>query len=212
MEKEQNEDLVSCTTEQESGLRCYLICKRLADILLSALGLVVLLVPMLVIGLMIRLESQGPAIFCQERLGKGGKPFVMYKFRSMILEAEEDGPQWAKENDERCTKIGAFLRKSRFDELPQLVNILLGHMSIVGPRPERACFYDEFEKYIPNFRDRLQVQPGLTGLAQVNGGYDLLPEEKIVYDMEYIRSRSFRMDMWCIWKTVQVVFTHDGAR
>jgi lipopolysaccharide/colanic/teichoic acid biosynthesis glycosyltransferase len=108
--------------------------------------------------------------------------------------------------------LGAKLRKSRLDELPQLFNILKGDMSIVGPRPERACFYDEFEKYIPHFRQRLTVRPGLTGHAQVNGGYDLKPEEKIVYDMEYIANRSLRMDIQCIWKTVLVVFSHDGAR
>lgn len=205
-------DLTGSGAEHGAGLRFYLVCKRLGDFLISALSLVVLILPMLLIALLIRLDSPGPAIFRQERLGKGGRPFTMFKFRTMILEAEEDGPQWAKENDERCTRIGFLLRKTRMDELPQLVNILMGQMSFVGPRPERACFYDEFEVYIPHFRKRLQVLPGLTGLAQVNGGYDLLPEEKIVYDLEYIRNRSFGMDLRCIWKTVQVVFTHDGAR
>jgi lipopolysaccharide/colanic/teichoic acid biosynthesis glycosyltransferase len=104
------------------------------------------------------------------------------------------------------------LRKSRLDELPQLYNILRGDMSIVGPRPERACFYYAFEEYIPGFKNRMAVLPGLTGLAQVNGGYSLLPEEKIVYDMEYVRNRSLRMDLLCIIKTVSVVFTHEGAR
>ena len=128
------------------------------------------------------------------------------------MDAEIDGPQWASKDDGRCTKLGKILRSSRLDELPQLINILKGEMSLVGPRPERAFFYDEFEKYIPNFRDRLLVRPGLTGYAQVNGGYDLLPEEKIVYDMEYIAERSIKMDMMCILKTIAVVFSRDGAR
>jgi lipopolysaccharide/colanic/teichoic acid biosynthesis glycosyltransferase len=136
----------------------------------------------------------------------------MYKFRSMRTDAEDDGPQWAQKDDERCTKFGKFLRKTRLDELPQVINILQGNMSLVGPRPERAYFYDEFEKYIPNFRQRLQVKPGLTGLAQVNGGYDLMPEEKLVYDLEYIENRSLWMDIVCMVKTVRLIFTHEGAR
>jgi len=172
----------------------------------------VLLIPMLVVGALIRADSPGPALFKQERLGKDGKPFMMYKFRSMRLGAEANGPQWARRNDDRCTRVGHFLRNTRIDELPQLWNILKGDMSLVGPRPERRYFYDEFETYIPGFRNRLVVQPGLTGLAQVNGGYELLPEEKIVYDMEYIRTRTFWMDVKCILKTIQLVFTHKGAR
>ncbi|MCD7860266.1 MAG: sugar transferase [Firmicutes bacterium] len=167
---------------------------------------------MLIIAAVVRLDSPGPALFRQERLGKGGIPFIMYKFRSMYVDAEENGPQWAQKNDHRCTRVGRFLRSTRLDELPQLVNILLGQMSFVGPRPERACFYDEFEAYIPGFHNRLAVKPGLTGYAQVNGGYDLKPEEKIVLDMQYIEARSVKMDLSCIFKTVKLVFTHEGAR
>ena len=105
-----------------------------------------------------------------------------------------------------------MLRKTRLDELPQLWNILIGDMSFVGPRPERAYFYREFEKYIHGFRYRLLVVPGLTGLAQVNGGYDLKPEEKILYDMRYIESRSIGVDLLCVFKTIRLVFTHEGAR
>ena len=197
---------------QVSGSKGYLFIKRLADFLLAFIGLAVLLIPMLIIALVIRLDSPGPALFMQERLGKNGKPFIMVKFRSMRMDAEANGPQWAQKNDYRCTKVGKFLRHSRLDELPQLVNILMGEMSFVGPRPERACFYDEFETYIPHFRQRLLVRPGLTGHAQVNGGYELKPEEKIVYDLEYIANRSIRMELKCIWQTVLVVFSHDGAR
>ena len=194
------------------GSKGYLIIKRVFDIVVSVIAGALLLIPMVIIAALICIDSKGPALFCQERLGENGKPFTMYKFRSMHMDAEIDGPQWASKDDGRCTKLGKILRSSRLDELPQLINILKGEMSLVGPRPERAFFYDEFEKYIPNFRDRLLVRPGLTGYAQVNGGYDLLPEEKIVYDMEYIAERSIKMDMMCILKTIAVVFSRDGAR
>ena len=136
----------------------------------------------------------------------------MYKFRSMCKDAERDGPRWADADDARCTRFGAFLRRTRLDELPQIWNILKGEMSFVGPRPERACFYRKFEQYIIGFSNRLTVIPGLTGYAQVNGGYDLKPEEKIIYDMVYIERRSVWMDLRCILKTVSVVLRGDGAR
>ena len=190
----------------------YAVLKRGGDILMSLCVAVSGCIPMALIALLIKLDSKGPVIFRQERLGKDGKPFTMLKFRSMYDDAEQNGPQWAEKEDDRCTKIGCFLRKTRLDELPQFWNILKGDMSLVGPRPERAYFYDEFETYIHGFRNRLAVRPGLTGWAQVNGGYDLSPEEKIVYDMEYIKGRSIRMDLACIFKTVRLVFTHEGAR
>lgn len=194
------------------GSKVFLLVKRLMDIVLSAAGLLFLLLPMAIIGILIKIDSKGPAIYSQERLGKNGKPFKIYKFRSMVHDAEANGPKWADLNDQRCTKFGKMLRKTRLDELPQLVNILVGDMSIVGPRPERECFYIEFEKYIPGFKNRMAVTPGLTGHAQVNGGYSLLPEEKIIYDMEYIANRSLRMDLQCILKTISVIFSHEGAR
>lgn len=195
-----------------SGSKSYLVSKRLFDIIMALVGIVVLFVPMVFIGAWVWLDSKGPALFKQERLGKDGVPFTMYKFRTMYMNAEENGPQWAKPDDERCTKLGRMLRKTRLDELPQLFNILKGDMSLVGPRPERQCFYEIFETYIPGFRMRMMVRPGLTGHAQVNGGYDLLPEEKIIFDMEYIQKRCWKMDIQCLIKTVQVVFTHNGAR
>lgn len=190
----------------------YLLFKRLFDLVFSLAFLLALLVPMVAIACMIRLDSEGPALYKQERLGLNGKSFTMYKFRSMVVDAEADGPSWAEKDDERCTKIGRLLRKTRLDELPQLFNILMGDMSFVGPRPEREYFYEEFETYIPLFRKRLLVQPGLTGHAQVNGGYDLLPEEKIVFDLEYMQKRSLKMDLQCILKTFLVIISHDGAR
>ncbi len=192
--------------------RLYAFCKRAFDIIASFTAGTVCLIPMLIIGILICLDSPGPMLFCQERLGKNGKPFMMYKFRSMTTDAEAGGPQWASKNDMRCTRLGRILRKTRLDELPQLWNILVGNMSIVGPRPERACFYEEFETYIHGFSHRMAVKPGLTGLAQINGGYDLKPEEKIVFDMQYINNRSVYMDLSCIFKTVKLVFTHEGAR
>lgn len=190
----------------------YAFVKRLADIAVAVLVAVLGILPMAVIALCIKLDSKGPVIFKQERLGKDGKSFTMYKFRSMYTDAEAEGPRWADRDDDRCTKVGCFLRKTRLDELPQFWNILKGEMSLVGPRPERAYFYDEFETYIHGFRNRLVVRPGLTGWAQVSGGYDLLPEEKIVYDMEYIANMSIRMDLRCAVRTVRLVFTHEGAR
>ena len=196
----------------KSGDGGYRFGKRLFDITFALITGSLLLIPMIIIALLIKLDSKGPAIFQQERLGLNGKSFTIYKFRSMRLDAEVNGPQWADKDDQRCTKLGRLLRKTRLDELPQVINILVGQMSVVGPRPERAYFYDEFETYIPGFRDRLQVKPGLTGHAQVHGGYDLSPEEKLVYDMEYIEKKNWRMDLACIAKTVRLIFTHEGAR
>ena len=170
------------------------------------------MIPMILIGIWIKADTPGPVLFKQERLGTIGKPFMIYKFRTMYTDAEVNGPQWAKKNDDRCTRAGQLLRKTRLDELPQLWNILVGEMSFVGPRPERCYFYDMFETYISGFRNRLAVKPGLTGWAQVNGGYDLRPEEKIVYDMEYIRNQSLMMDINCLLKTFSIIFTHKGAR
>ena len=190
----------------------YRFFKRVIDIVASVMALLFALLPMVIVAIIIRCDSKGSVLYKQERLGKGGKPFMLYKFRTMHEDAEQDGAQWAAENDTRCTRVGGFLRRSRIDELPQLINIIKGDMSIVGPRPERECFYNEFEKYIHGFSYRLRVVPGLTGHAQVNGGYDLLPEEKIVYDMEYIQMRSLTFDLKCVFKTVAVVFNHNGAR
>lgn len=190
----------------------YQAVKRLFDVVVSALALLILGIPMLLLMPVIRADSPGPAIFRQERLGKGGKPFVIYKYRTMQMDAERDGPQWARAHDVRCTKLGRLLRRGHIDELPQLVNVLRGEMSLVGPRPERACFYQEFERYIRGFSQRLQVTPGITGWAQINGGYELLPEEKILFDMEYIRHRSVMFDIRCLLGTVRVVFRHDGTR
>lgn len=190
----------------------YSIIKRFLDILLSLCGLIVLFIPMLIIGIAVKIDSKGPAIYKQKRLGKNGKPFTMRKFRSMYIDAEKNGLQWAEVNDPRVTRVGRFLRNTHLDELPQLFNILAGQMSFIGPRPERAEFYEVFEQYIDGFSQRLLVKPGLTGLAQVNGGYNIGPEEKIVYDIEYIKKRSLKLDIQILFKTIIVVFKRQDVR
>lgn len=190
----------------------YHYIKRLIDFMISLIGLLTLFLPMLLIGILIKLDSEGPVIFSQERLGLNGAPFKLFKFRSMRIDSEADGPRWASKEDHRVTRVGQIIRKTRLDELPQLFNILMGQMSLVGPRPERKVFYDKFETYIHGFHQRLMVIPGLTGLAQINGGYDLLPEEKILFDIEYMKKRSLGMDILIILRTVVVVFNHHGAR
>ena len=189
----------------------YEALKRVFDICASFLALVILLIPMAIISLVVVIDSPGSPIYSQVRLGKGEKPFRIYKFRSMRTDAETDGLRWAKDHDPRTTKVGRLLRRTRIDELPQLWNILIGDMSFVGPRPERPEFYEIFDEYIIGFRPRMQVKQGLTGLAQVNGGYDLRPEEKILYDLEYIKKRSAAMDLRCIFRTVRVVFFRIGS-
>lgn len=187
--------------------------KRLFDIVVSVIAIIVLAIPMIIVAIMVKCTSKGPSIFKQDRLGLNGKKIMVYKYRTMYVDAEKDGAQWSKgEEDERITPLGRKLRSYRIDELPQLWNILKGDLSIVGPRPERACFYEEFEKYVHGFSERMKVKPGLTGLAQINGGYTLRPEEKIIYDVEYIKNRGFWYDLKIIYKTVAVVFSCDGAK
>ena len=190
----------------------YLFIKRAFDIFASALGLLLCLPLMAVTTVAIKIESPGPAIFKQERLSKDGKPYTMYKFRSMRLDAEKDGPRWASVNDDRCTKVGRIIRKCHVDEIPQLWNVLRGDMSMVGPRPERAFFYDEFEKDIPDFRQRLRVKAGLTGLSQVNGCYDMTPAQRLAYDKTYMETRGVWTDLKILLQTVVVVFNGKGAR
>lgn len=194
------------------GGKAYLFAKRCFDIICALLAGLILLIPMGIIAVLIRIDSPGSAIFKQERLGKNGKPFIIYKFRSMQLNAEENGPQWAEKEDRRCTRLGRILRQSHLDELPQVWNVLKGDMSFVGPRPERACFYEEFSTYIPGFKNRLLVKPGLSGYAQVNGGYELKPEEKLAFDMDYIQKRTALLDIKVLFQTVRLVITREGAR
>jgi exopolysaccharide biosynthesis polyprenyl glycosylphosphotransferase len=189
----------------------YIRIKRIMDILLSITGLAIGGPLLLIFGLLIRLESKGPVFYKQVRCGKDGKPFIIYKLRSMKLNSECRGVQWAQKNDCRVTRVGKFIRKTKIDEIPQFLNILNGEMSIVGPRPERPSFVVEFQKKIPDFLARLQVKPGLTGWAQVNGGYELLPNEKLRYDLYYIQHQSIRLDWTILLKTIVTVTNGKGS-
>lgn len=190
----------------------YPYVKRGLEVLFSIALLLFTLPVMLLVAVAIKLESPGPIFYKQVRVGLKGRNFEVIKLRSMRTDAEKNGPQWASKNDPRVTRVGQFIRKTRIDELPQLVNILRGDMSLIGPRPERPVFTDQFEKEIPGFKKRLEVKPGLTGWAQVNGGYEATPEEKLRLDLYYIEKQSLKLDLKIIWKTVLVVLTGNGAR
>ncbi|WP_167353430.1 sugar transferase [Peribacillus muralis] len=182
------------------------------DFIISFLLLLLLSPVLFLFCILIPLDSTGSPFFYQQRLGLDGKPFQIIKLRSMGIDAEKNGPKWASQNDPRVTRIGAFIRKTRIDELPQLINVLKGDMSLIGPRPEREYFYKEFETFLPGFKNRLYVKPGITGWAQVNGGYDLTPKEKLHFDLYYIRHRSFTMELKIFLRTLTIVFTGNGAR
>lgn len=190
----------------------YRIIKRILDIIFSLI-LLIATSPILIVSLIIVfLQDFKNPIFSQKRVGVRNEEFTIYKIRSMVHNAEKDGAKWAEKNDMRVTLFGKFIRKTRIDELPQLWNVIKGDMSLIGPRPELEVFYIEFEETIPNFRDRLAVKPGLTGWAQVNGGYDITPEQKLKYDLEYIDNLSFKLETKIFFKTIKVIFTGDGAR
>lgn len=197
---------------QENEKIFYEAIKRFLDIFLCLIGCVIAIPIVIITCIFVVLESKENPIYTQERLGKGGQSFKLYKIRSMCTDAEKNGPKWADKNDNRVTKVGKFIRKTRIDEIPQLFNILKGDMNIVGPRPERHVFAYKFEQEIPGFMNRLKVKPGLTGLAQINGGYDITPKEKLKYDLEYIKNRNLLMDFKIIFKTALIVFNHQGAR
>ncbi len=190
--------------------------KDVFDYALSFLLLVVLSPLFLGIALVVKLTSPGPVFYKQARVGKGGKFFTIYKFRSMKVDAENiSGPTWAKENDPRLTPIGGFLRKSHLDELPQLINVLKGDMSIIGPRPERPYFVGQLKNEIPGYLNRLDVKPGITGLAQVRNRYDETirdVKKKIRYDLLYIRKMCLLLDLKVAVWTLAVMITGKGAR
>ncbi len=190
----------------------YLYLKRSYDIILATVGLIIAVPIVLLFTILIVMETPGSPFYVQERSGKNGKRFKMVKLRSMTIDAEKEGAKWAEVNDPRITHVGAFIRKTRIDELPQLVNILKGDMSIVGPRPERPFFTAKFNKEIKGFENRLLVKPGLTGLAQVSGGYDMSPSEKLKYDLAYIQNLTFSLEVKIILKTFKVILTGEGAR
>lgn len=182
--------------------------KRFFDVLFSSLGLLLALPLLLLVSLLIALEDGFPVFYVQERVGRGGRRFRLYKFRSMRKEAErETGPVLSSRRDPRVTRVGRVLRATALDELPQLWNILRGDMSVVGPRAERPEFVEEFRKAVPGYDLRHRVSPGLTGPAQVFGHYESPPEEKLRWDLEYIRNWSFWGDMRLIGKSFLLTFT-----
>lgn len=184
------------TFEQKLG-------KRLFDLVFSILLLVVLSPAMLISAVAIKLDDGGPVLFKQKRLTEGGKEFYVYKFRSMVMDAEKNGPQLAREDDDRITKVGRVLRKCRLDELPQLLNILRGEMSVVGPRPERPELAEKYKKTMPEFEFRLHVKAGLTGYAQVTGLYDTVPYDKLKMDLMYIENYSILLDLRILLMTLK---------
>lgn len=195
----------------QTNLKNYLL-KRSIDILVSCLGLLIAIPIIMITAIFIKCESKGPIFYVQERLGLGGRVFKLIKLRSMTVDAEKNGMQWAEVNDPRVTKVGQFIRKTRIDELPQLFNVLMGDMTLIGPRPERPEFTAKFEEEIPGFINRLSVMQGVTGWAQVNGGYHISPKNKLELDLEYIDNQSVRLDILIILKTIKVILTGDGAR
>ena len=190
--------------------------KRLADILLSVLGLILAAPLMIVVTILIKIDSQGPVFYRQQRVGQNGKRFTLTKFRSMRDDAEAvTGPIFADKDDLRITRVGRVLRTTRVDELPQLLNVLRGEMSFVGPRPERPFFVEQFAKDIPYYTQRLSVKPGLTGWAQVCYSYGATVEdavEKLRLDLYYIKHVSLILDLFIIMKTLKIIVLGKGAR
>jgi lipopolysaccharide/colanic/teichoic acid biosynthesis glycosyltransferase len=186
---------------------------RSMDILFSICGLVALSLLLLIVAICNALESPGPIFYTQERLGYRGKPFTMYKLRSMRVDAEQGGNAvWATRGDPRATRIGRFLRATHLDELPQIINILRGEMSLIGPRPEREVYAVQLERIAPWYRERLLVRPGLTGLAQVKHNYGGTQQDELLklhYDLYYIKHQSWQLDVTILLRTVgEVVFGH----
>jgi Undecaprenyl-phosphate glucose phosphotransferase len=190
-----------------------LVVKRVSDIVLSVLAILLSAPVLLLVAVLIKLGSKGPVIFRQERVGLDGEEFEMLKFRSMRVDAEDKtGPVWANKNDDRKTRLGAFLRKTSVDELPQLFNVLKGDMSLVGPRPERPVFVEEFKKSVPQYMLRLKMKAGLTGWAQVNGWRgDTSLNKRIEFDLYYIKNWSLLFDLKIILMTFWNGFVNPHA-
>ena len=177
--------------------------KRLFDIVVSLVVFLVTLPLMLLIGLLIKIDSRGPVIFKQQRVGLGGEPFQFYKFRSMVEDAASRGPYYTSSKDPRITRMGRFLRKTSLDELPQLFNVLKGEMSIVGPRPDLPIQKDNYS--LEDWMLRNTVRPGITGLAQVNGRSNSTFENRLHHDLKYAKTHNLMLDVAIILKTIQVV-------
>ena len=188
--------------------------KRLGDVALALFLLVITLPLTLTAALLIWLEDRHSVFYSQERSGLGGEPFLIWKLRSMRVDAEKAGPQWVRQQDQRITRIGALLRRTRLDELPQLWSVVTGDMSLIGPRPERPHFEEELEQKIPHYRLRHSIRPGLSGWAQVNYPYGASLQDaanKLSYDLYYMRNFSIWLDLLVMIKTVRLVFNASGA-
>jgi sugar transferase (PEP-CTERM system associated) len=191
------------------------VLKGVMDVCIAVPFFVVSLPIMVISAAIIKLESPGPALFSQERVGQRGRIFKLVKLRSMRQDAEKDGPVWALENDTRVTRFGSFMRKTRIDELPQLWNVIKGDMSLVGPRPERPVFVEELEKIIPYYNIRHAAKPGVTGWAQVCYHYGASTEDalrKLEYDLYYLKNLSIPLDLFIVFKTIKTVLFREGSR
>jgi exopolysaccharide biosynthesis polyprenyl glycosylphosphotransferase len=206
--------------EQMESQRGYCFLKRTIDVICSLMGLIFLSPLLLIISILVKIESKGPIFFCQERVGQNKKTFGMYKFRSMVADAEElkkklasknemSGPMFKMKEDPRVTKVGKFIRKTSIDELPQLINVLKGEMSLVGPRPSLPNEVVYFESWM---RKRFEVKPGLTCYWQVSGRNDIEFEEWMELDVKYVRERNILLDIKLIYKTFFVLFGDEHAR
>ena len=189
--------------------------RRICDVVGSLLLLLITLPALLIVACLIKLDSRGPVLYRQHRVGLHGRVFSLLKFRSMRVDAEAAGPCWAIERDPRVTRLGAFLRATRLDETPQLLNVLFGQMSLVGPRPERPHFAEQLSRVIPRYDERTKVPPGITGWAQVNYPYGASVEDaraKLTFDLFYIENRTLLLDLRILLATVPVVLFCKGAR
>ncbi len=191
-----------------------LVSKRLLDVVVSVAGLVALIPLFALVAAVIRLDSSGPVFYRQIRVGLRGRPYMIWKFRSMRQDAEKAGPRWAQANDPRVSRVGWWLRKTRIDEFPQLINVLRGEMSLVGPRPERPVFVQDLRIVIPYYDIRHTVRPGVTGWAQVKFRYGASQEDshtKLQYDLYYVKNLSFLLDLKILAHTIRVMMLGEGA-
>jgi exopolysaccharide biosynthesis polyprenyl glycosylphosphotransferase len=207
--------LVNDVSGQRRDTVWYEVSRRALDVIGSLLLLAFAVPLLLLVAFLIRVDSTGPVLYRQSRVGLHGRIFTMLKFRSMRVDAEVAGPCWATDRDPRMTRIGAFIRATRLDEVPQLLNVLRGEMSLVGPRPERPHFVQQLAAIIPRYNERTHVLPGITGWAQINYSYGASVEDaraKLAFDLFYINNRSLPLDLHILLKTIPVVLFRIGAR
>jgi lipopolysaccharide/colanic/teichoic acid biosynthesis glycosyltransferase len=209
-EKEFNKD-ISLNTKKIFPF--YNPVKQVFDILFAVISLLLLCPLLILLSLTIWISGKGPVIYSQDRIGKNGKPFLIYKFRSMVYDAEKGIPRLAGENGEKVTRIGSVIRKYRIDEIPNLINVLKGEMSVVGPRPERRFFIDQIVRVAPEFTELQSVKPGVTSLGQVKYGYASTVDEmieRLAYDLHYMKHRSLWLDLKIVLLTVGTVLRGRG--